>query len=222
MFRFDTHVHTLEVSFCGHVPAAEMVELYVKAGYSGFIVTDHYNCYSMANHGCQTKEEYAEKFLTGYRNAKAYGDTVGFDVLLGLELALTGSCNEYLLYGVSEEFLRTHAGIFEADMTELRRIADEHDLLIVQAHPYRPGMTRGVPGFLDGVEVFNGNPRHNSKNELSLQYAEQHGLLMTSGSDAHQPEDVGRGGLQTDCRITDLETLKRVLRSKSASLIRNV
>lgn len=221
MFCFDTHVHTSEVSFCGHVPAEEMVKLYVKAGYSGFTVTDHYNRNSMKSHGCTTAEECAETFLKGYRNAKAYGDTVGFDVLLGMELALTGSCNEYLLYGISEEFLYAHTEIYDADMTELRRLADENGFLIMQAHPYRPGMTRGVPGFLDGVEVFNGNPRHNSKNDLSLQYALQHGLLMTSGSDAHQIEDVGIGGLRTEERIADLETLKNIMKSGSAQLIRN-
>jgi histidinol phosphatase-like PHP family hydrolase len=69
--------------------------------------------------------------------------------------------------------------------------------------------------------VFNGNPRHNSQNPLALQYARQHGLLMSSGSDAHQVEDVGRGGLRTEKRITDLSMLKTVLREGSATLVCN-
>ena len=78
-----------------------------------------------------------------------------------------------------------------------------------------------MPGFLDGVEVFNGNPRHNSQNQLALMYATQHKLLQCGGSDAHQTEDIGRGGLLTKERITDLATLKRILREGSAELIRN-
>jgi len=69
--------------------------------------------------------------------------------------------------------------------------------------------------------VFNGNPRHNSRNDLALMYATQHKLLQCSGSDAHQVEDIGRGGLLTEERITDLATLKKVLREGSGELIRN-
>ena len=62
MFRFDTHVHTDETSHCGKVPGEEMVKLYAEAGYSGFVMTDHYNRYSMSVHGCQTPEEEVETF----------------------------------------------------------------------------------------------------------------------------------------------------------------
>lgn len=222
MFRFDTHVHTKEASHCGGVYGKDMVELYSKAGYSGFVMTDHYNRFSMERHGCETPEAFLEVFLAGYRNAKAYGDSIGFDVLLGMELLVNGgSYNEYLLYGLTEEFLYAHPQIYEEDLPSLRRLATENDILIFQAHPYRPGLTRAMPGFLDGVEVFNGNPRHNSQNPLALQYARQHGLLMSSGSDAHQVEDVGRGGLRTEGRITDLSMLKTVLREGSATLVCN-
>lgn len=222
MYLFDTHVHTSEVSFCGHVPAEEMVKLYAKAGYSGFVMTDHYNKNTMERHGATNDAERVEAYLKGYRAAKAYADTIGFDVLFGMELLLTGSWNEYLIYGMTEELFAANTEIYDFDMVQLRRFADEHDLLIMQAHPYRPGMTRGVPGFLDGVEAVNGNPRHNSQNHLSQMYAAQHGLLMSSGSDAHQIEDVGMGGLQTEERITNLDMLKKVLREGSAVLINNL
>ena len=157
-FRFDTHVHTDETSHCGKVPGEEMVRLYAEAGYSGFVMTDHYNRYSMQVHGCQTPEEEVETFLKGYRAAKAKGDEIGFDVLPGMELQPDGAYNEYLLYGLTEEFLYAHPHIYEEDLLTLRRLATENDILIFQAHPYRPGLTRAMPGFLDGVEVFNGNP----------------------------------------------------------------
>ena len=37
-YRYDTHVHTCEVSPCGKVPAEEMVRLYREAGYQGIII----------------------------------------------------------------------------------------------------------------------------------------------------------------------------------------
>ncbi len=222
MFRFDTHVHTKETSHCGGVFAKEMVKLYAEAGYSGFVMTDHYNRYSMDRHGCTTPEDRLETFLQGYRGAKAYGEEIGFDVLLGMELQLDGgSHNEYLLYGLTEEFLYSHPHIYEEDLLSLRRLASANGILIFQAHPYRPGMTRAAADLLDGAEVFNGNPRHNSANHLAMAYALENRLLMTSGSDAHQVEDVGKGGLYTRERITDLAVLKSVLQNGSATLIRN-
>lgn len=35
MYKFDTHVHTSEVSFCGLVPGSEMVRLYKKQDIAG-------------------------------------------------------------------------------------------------------------------------------------------------------------------------------------------
>ena len=219
MFLFDTHVHTSEVSFCGQVPAKEMVKRYADAAYSGFVLTDHYNRYTMERHGARNDAERADAFLKGYRAAKEYGDAIGFDVLFGMELALDGSYNEYLLYGMSEEFFCANTELYTCDLLTLRRLCDEQGILIVQSHPYRPGLTRGVPGFLDGVEVVNGNPRHNSQNNLAMQYAQNHGLMMTSGSDAHQIEDIGLGGMMTETRVTDMDTFQSVLREGSATLI---
>jgi hypothetical protein len=34
------------------------------------------------------------------------------------------------------------------------------------------------PAFLDGVEVFNGNPRHDSRNHLAAAFAEENGLVV--------------------------------------------
>ena len=67
--------------------------------------------------------------------------------------------------------------------------------LVFQAHPYR--YSEPVqPTWLDGVEVMNGNPRHNSQNKRAAAFALEHDLLALSGSDTHQGEDVARGGIQ--------------------------
>ena len=63
-----------------------------------------------------------------------------------------------------------------------------------QAHPFRNG-TAVEPDLLDGIEVQNGNPRHDSRNDLAEAYAATHGLLAVGGSDAHRSEDIGRGGI---------------------------
>lgn len=190
-----------------------MVERYAAAGYSGFVLTDHYNRAYMDRYGISDWDGKLEHFLDGYRRAKARGDAIGFTVLLGAELALDGSANEYLLYGLTEEFLRVHPELYARTQEEVRRLADANDILIVQAHPYRPGLTRASAQFLDGVEVYNGNPRHHSQNPLARQYAAEQGLLCSSGSDAHQVEDIARGGLETTTRIESLAQLQAAIRA---------
>ena len=63
-----------------------------------------------------------------------------------------------------------------------------------------------------GVEVFNGNPRHDSHNDLARRFAEEHGLRMLSGSDAHQPQDVARGGILAPDWVRSSGELARFLR----------
>ena len=63
-------------------------------------------------------------------------------------------------------------------------------------------MTVIPPELIDGIEVFNGNPRHDSRNETAKHWAERFGLLSTSGSDFHWREDLARGGILTETPIT--------------------
>ena len=62
-------------------------------------------------------------------------------------------------------------------------------------------MRTAPPELLDGVEGFNGNPRHDSRNDKTFAFCLEHNLYLSSGSDAHQPEDVGRGGMGLTRRI---------------------
>ena len=40
-YLYDPHTHTSETSKCGHLFAAEVVDRYVRNGYSGLVVTHH-------------------------------------------------------------------------------------------------------------------------------------------------------------------------------------
>ncbi len=195
MFKIDTHVHTDEVSPCARVKAVETVNLYKEKGYSGIIITDHYSMRTFIRMSGLSREEKNDRYLSGYRAAKKEGERIGLKVYLGMEITFSWSINDYLVFGAEEEFLRKNHRICRMGLSKFRRLADENNLLIYQAHPYRIGMSRTDPKYLDGIEVFNGNPRHNSNNECALEYAQQNGLLMSSGSDFHRLEDVAAGGM---------------------------
>ena len=66
-------------------------------------------------------------------------------------------------------------------------------------------------GLLDGVEVCNENPRHNSHNDRALAYAKEHHLLMTAGSDVHELGDAGGAGLLCPA-FSDIKAFARHVR----------
>lgn len=211
MYRFDTHVHTSETSPCGNVSAKDTIRLYQDAGYSGVCITDHLYERYFNRLNAPSWENAVDCYLKGYKKAKDAGNRLEVDVLLGAEIQLTGSPNEYLLYGITEEFLYKHPYLYTYTIDKLRTVTSEFGILIFQAHPFRPNLTRANPRYLDGMEVVNGNPRHNSHNDLAMKYANENSLAISAGSDCHEIGDVGRGGIITAARITTLNDLKVIL-----------
>ena len=92
--------------------------------------------------------------------------------------------------------------------------------LLIQAHPFRGKCTPAPAELLDGVEVLNLNPRHDSHNDLALAYAEEHHLLMTAGSDCHRPGDEGTTGILAETLPEDSFGFADLIRSGKYTLIR--
>lgn len=211
LYKYDLHVHTSNVSGCGRISGGRTAELYEQAGYDGFVVTDHFIAEYFASLPGLSWAQKIDCFLGGYREARDRGEQLGLDVFLGLEIRFPGRPEDYLLYGLDERFLAATPDLLAGGLAGLREKASQGGFLVYQAHPFRPGICPADPGLLDGVEVYNGNPRHESRNHLARCFAVAHGLRMISGSDCHQPEDVGRGGIAVASRITDRETLLNIL-----------
>lgn len=216
--KIELHLHTSEVSRCGHVSAVEAVHAYKDNGYDCIVVTDHFSpffidtCYL---NGC---DDIKDSYLKGYRAAKEEGDKIGLTVLLGTEICLAESNNDYLVYGVNEEMFE-NPDILKMSVSELSKYCKERDLLLYQAHPFRNHMKIVKPEFLFGIEVYNGNPRHQSRNEISSMWADMYSLHRISGSDYHQTQDVARGGIITDSDINSSSDLINVLKSGNYTLI---
>ena len=163
----------------------------------------------------------AEYYLAGYRAAKAAaGDRL--TVILGMELTFFENANDYLVYGMTEEFVKKHLNIREMGLERFSALAHENGMVIFQAHPFRNQMTVMNPALLDGVEVHNGNPRHDSRNDIARMWAEKFDKKMSSGSDYHQVEDIARGGIVTQEPVYDAAGLVDVLMSGKAELIEEI
>lgn len=190
MYKIELHFHTAQSSHCGRVPAEDGVRQYKEAGYSGLVVTDHFSERERGGAGEQKWDKVCECFLHGYRHAKQAAEGTDFQVLLGMEIRFPHNENDFLVYGFTEEFIKEHPWIYMKELPDFRKIAEKEGLYIVQAHPFRPKCVLADIAYLDGIEVYNGNPRHDSHNALALQVAREHDLGMTVGSDFHQPGDL--------------------------------
>lgn len=209
-YLYDLHVHTNEVSFCGFVSGKEVAQLYAEAGYSGIVITDHYYD-GFFNEVSGTWENKVKQYLSGYLEAKAEGAKHGLDVFLGIEIKFSGSLDDYLVYGISEEFLLQYPKLYNLGLPELSKLVREQGLILYQAHPFRSYCNPADPKYLDGIEVFNGNPRHESHNDQAEAYANKHQLKMISGSDFHQHQDLAIGGVYFSEKIRDNQHLVTAL-----------
>lgn len=219
-YYYELHTHTSESSGCAGVCAADSYRMLKDAGARGMVVTDHFQFWP--GEEIYDSEHWRGKvdyLLKGYRALKeAAADDPDFTVLLGFEYRNCSNDNDILVFGASEEFLYANEWFGNLERHALRKLADENGILLIQAHPFRGNCKPEAPDFIHGVEVYNEVPRHNSKNELALAYAQEHGLIQTAGSDFHWPEDLARGGIVTDRPILDGKDLVEILRSGSYTL----
>jgi len=214
IYKYDTHVHTKEVSPCGKVPAVEVVKLYKDAGYHGIVITDHYcDSFFESLYGL-TWDEKIERYLKGYNKAYEAGKKLGLKVILGMEIRFTENVNDYLIYGFDEDFLKDNKELYKLNLKGFRELTKDKNILIFQAHPFRPAMIPAPPELLDGIEIHNGNPRHNSNNDLAYEYALKNRLLMLSGSDFHQRGDIAAGGIIIYTSIDNSEEFSDIIRNK--------
>lgn len=216
-YKTELHVHTMLVSPCADTPLEDVVQRYADAGYTTVVVTDHYTPNIIDNAG-ETWEQKITHYLSGYRAMKELAQGK-FNVLLGCELRFVENFNDYLVYGMDEEFLYTHPELHKMTLKEFSAFAKEHGLLLVQAHPFRSKMTVVNPQLLDGVEAFNGHIGHESKNYLANELANRYGLIKTSGTDFHHPTHKPSGGILTDEPITSVPQLVKILKSGNYTLI---
>lgn len=215
-FYTELHAHTSEVSPCSHQTAEQVADRYIAAGYSTIVVTNHYCDYVMDAAGESWEDRFAH-YVSGYRKMKDYaGDRLC--VLLGMELRFTECGNDYLVFGLDEDFIENHPNLHLMTLKTFSGLARAEGLILVQAHPFRNGMKVMKPDLLDGIEVFNGHAGHDSRNRIALEWCKRYGKIPTSGSDFHDATSVVAGGLITERKIESMDQLVQVIRSGEYTL----
>ena len=218
IYRYETHAHTSESSLCGHVSATKGLQMYRDAGYQGMVFTDHFNAENLDPLGTISWEEKIDRYLSGYRNATVAAKAFDMDVFWGIELRFLENDNDYLVYGIDDAFLKEHENILTWSITQfMQELSGREDILVYQAHPFRSGCAPRIPIVVDGFEIYNGNPRHDSRNETAASVAEEHKLLILSGSDFHRPGDLATGGVALPKRVSTIDEFITIARKITTS-----
>ena len=221
MFKIETHLHSCYSSACANLTAKEIVDGYIAAGYSGLILTDHYNrdTFRMLKVDLFSEQDKLGAFLAGYRQLYEEGTARGLKIYRGAEVRFDGRENDYLLYGYSDELLKDPESVFTMGVEKFYELVKSEDALLIHAHPYRNGGEPTTAISLDGVEVLNAHYQHDNRNNLALQFARQHGLLETAGSDCHEPPHIGRSGILVTSLPENEKELVALIRSGKYDLI---
>ncbi|MGN1083896.1 MAG: PHP-associated domain-containing protein [Lachnospiraceae bacterium] len=215
-YVYETHLHTREGSACGKLSGAEQAELYKGFGYTGIVVTDHFFNGNCAVPRDLPWRERVEQFCAGYRNAKKRGDEIGLQVFFGLETAFSGQ--EFLLYGVSEEWLKEQEDMLSWSPKEQFEKVTAAGGFVVQAHPYREASyipeVKLYPDCCEAFEISNAlnEGRGVGFNKKAAMYAKEHHIPGTGGSDAHGRVQL-RGGVVFEKKWESIADYMEAVRS---------
>jgi hypothetical protein len=217
MIKLETHCHSKPASRCGRIGADVIIPGLKQKGYSAVVLTNHY----YGDDYSRPPEKIFDEMLFDYEQMVALGKEAGLRVFFGVELRFVDSSNDYLIYGLTPKELKDMGPVYDLGPEGFHREKPSH-ALIYQAHPFRDRMTRAEASLLDGVEVYNGHPRHESRNELALAWCKENGRLMISGSDTHEERGIGTGGVHLPMLPENERELAAMLRQvKEEDLIRN-
>ena len=215
MFKTELHTHSFPVSTCSIVSPEELVDDYISHGYNTVVITNHLSRYTADTdlYKNKTQKEKADVYLDDYRRAKKHADG-RINVLLGMEYNNVGGYNDFLVYGIDEEFVYNAKDIVHMPLTEALDLFHKNCAIIFQAHPFRKFMTPVDPTLVDGAEAGNYCNTRQNFNELAEQWIKNTGLKRMYGTDYHATYHMVGAGILTDEEIKTNEQLVDILKNQ--------
>ncbi len=211
-YATELHAHTSPVSPCADFSPAAVVDFYRKAGAHSIVITNHL----LRKQAEGDREAEAEAYLADYYAALEAGKRVGMNVILGVEIRFYENNNDYLVYGISPEDILPFIHLVPDGIENFYRKVKNGRNIILQAHPFRRGITPAPLSAIDGIEVYNLHPGHNSVMGFAAQYARAHDLTVSGGSDFHHQDHEAVCLMRTASPMRDSYDVAEALRSREA------
>lgn len=210
-FKTELHAHTKPASKCGQIEAVDVVRNFAELGYNSIVISNHL---SPATPYLEDKEKCIDFFLNDFDTAVKEGEKLGVNIILGCEIRFTENHNDYLLFGIDREFISEGYDCLEKGIAEFSKQFRNDKRLLIQAHPFRNDMVEISPEYLDGIEVFNAHPGHNSRISIAAKYAKEHNFISTCGTDYHHPGHEGLVSMLTKTEMKTSHDIAAVLKSR--------
>ncbi len=220
MIKVEMHCHT-DGSLCADYNIKDIVKQYIRAGYGGIVVTNHYAYKEYVRQGFSSPIEYAKTFLSWIEDAEKAGKEQGLKIFYGIELRLTYNNTEYMLYGFSKEFVLKNPELYNLTQEELFELANKHNVFMYQTHPFRNGVKVGNPKYMHGAESFNGHYHHNNNNGLAREFCEKNNLVKVVGTDFHHDDQPITTAILVPNEIEDSIELTEYICTNKVELIQD-
>lgn len=208
-YKTELHAHTSPASGCSQITPEYMVEAYKKLGYTCVALTNHFIYEENA-----LVSDKVLRVLDDYHKTKQIGADNGLNIILGAEIRFLENYNDYLIYGIDESDLTAIYSLLEYGIDNFYKTYKNDKNVIIQAHPYRDVCTVANPDSLDGIEVFNVHPGHNSKIAIAAKFAREHNKIITAGTDFHHHGHEGLSAILTKVPIKNSYQLAEILKNR--------
>lgn len=185
VMRLDLHIHT-EISHDCRTPIADIPHWMLATNTRVVAVTDH----DQFRGGNLLREQVTDQGLSD-RLSVISGEevTTAEGELIGLFL------QEKIPSGLSPE----------ETVTEIKAqgglVVLQHGFDPLKRHRLKPEATRRIAHQIDIVETFNSRLSRRKWNRVAHAWAQQRGLPMCAGSDAHTLADIGEAWVETPFRL---------------------
>ncbi len=209
-YKLELHAHTSPSSRCSAITPEEMVELHKAWGYSGVALTNH------THFGADPMgDRWVEVYIDDYLRAKKRGDELGVAVYFAVEFCTDDI--DALIYGIDEQFMWVSRKYLNRPFSECYDALKDDKNVLICAHPFREIRAAEILGGhkLDGIELYNNNPGHNSRIGMAGMFARSENVpILTCGSDVHHPDHGDMAALRTRYVPKDSFELAELLKSR--------
>lgn len=188
-YHIECHAHTKPVSRCSEIKPERLVEVYNASGFNAVVITNHFDPYWLGF----SKKDAVKQYLEAYEKARTCAEkNTKMKILLGMEIRFTENSNDYLVYGIDEEFVEKSYDFLDGTLEKFYKSMKNDKNVILQAHPFRNGMVLADRCYIDGIETFNMHPGHNSRISIACKYLKENKDMLTcGGTDYHHEGHEG-------------------------------
>jgi hypothetical protein len=211
-YTTELHAHTSPVSNCGKLTADFDAKLYARLGCNTLTITNHMDPDKYRRF--PNPADLAEFYLSDYYKAKEAAKGTGLEIALGVEIRFLNTINDYLVYGISPEQVEEIATYIPKGIEEFYKNFKNDKNVILHAHPFRNSMEPTPLGYVDGIESLNMHPSPNSRIGIATRFARDNDLLVSAGSDFHDPDRMAMALMRTTSKMRDSFDIAEAIKSK--------